>query len=338
MSNINGKAYAMNLITPVYVHTGWLLLFFIPGLVLLVKCLSYFLGFPFGEGLGGLWAVLLAIAGVGLLLLGLARWIGIVNWLHQYLFWLAAATCFYFTTQANHQLWSAVVIGILGLALLIVGFLMLRNGITWLNRLIFWLAGLPAFQATSFGGLLTLSLIHYARWVIVRDKDFPCFAAEGQPREELKYGYMFFFSNFNGSWTQYVDSFSVAIPGGLNLLWKWNLGWHDAKVETPFNGYVTRNQIDTEFYYNSYPLASSNDVKSAKKVKRAITDELMANLDTISPEDFKKKFDKVITERQADLSKMEPTPVVSLAHEAIERRQSIQEFEQNELSTDKSNS
>jgi len=93
----------------------------------------------------------------------------------------------------------------------------IKVSMVWLNKLIFLVVGVKLFQKWTFGGLLTLSLIHYARWVIIGKNQFPNLDSE-QPKEELEYAYMFFFSNFNGSWTQYVDSFSMAIPSGLNLL------------------------------------------------------------------------------------------------------------------------
>jgi len=93
----------------------------------------------------------------------------------------------------------------------------LRWYTAWINRLIFWAAQLPFLDVLN--GLLTLSLIHYARWVIVKPSQFPHLASS-QPKETIKYAYMFFFSNFNGSWTQYVDSFHMSIPDGLNLFWK----------------------------------------------------------------------------------------------------------------------
>jgi hypothetical protein len=192
----------------------------------------------------------------------------------------------------------------------------------WINRVIFWIGGLSYFQKRAFGGLITLSLIHYARWVIVGRNQFP-WLGEEQPREKLNYGYMFFFSNFNGSWTQYVDSFSMAIPSGLNLLWYKNVGKPGAVPETPFNAYVIKNQIWTEHYYNSYPIASSNDVKSAKRVKQQLL-TLCENLDTVSEDQFIKKYNEVLFELQADISQMEPTPVVSLAYEAIEKRTRIE--------------
>ena len=198
----------------------------------------------------------------------------------------------------------------------------IKSNRVWINKFIFWLAGLKLFQKRSFGGLLTLSLIHYARWVIIGKNQFPHLGPE-QPKEELNYSYMFFFSNFNGSWTQYVDSFSMAIPGGLDLLWWKNVGWPKSVPETPFNAYVIKNQIWTNHYYNAYPMSSSNDVKSAKKVKKKLLD-LSQNLDGISAADFQKKYDLALLELQADISHMAPTPVVSLAHEAAETRKSKQ--------------
>jgi hypothetical protein len=187
----------------------------------------------------------------------------------------------------------------------------------FLNRLIFWLAGLSLFQKSAFRGLHTLSLIHYARWVIFTDKDVPDL---GQPKEKLHYGYMLFFSNFNGSWTQYVDSFSMSIRRGLDLLWYKNVGWPGSVPETPFNKYVVSNQIWTEHYYNAYPLASSNDIKSARIVKQKVTELSKLNLNAIPAIEFQVLYDKAVLELQCHLSQMERTPVVSIANEAIYKR------------------
>lgn len=192
----------------------------------------------------------------------------------------------------------------------------------WLNRFIFWIGGLPALQKQSFGGLGTLSLIHYARWVVIGRKQFPWLGGN-QPREKLNYAYMFFFSNFNGSWSQYVDSFSMAIPGGLNLLWYKSVGKPGAIPETPFNSYVLKNQIWTDHYYNAYPLASSNDVKSAQRVKANLL-VLLENIEMISENEFLKLYHTALFNLQADISQMESTPVVSLANEAIAKRDRIE--------------
>jgi hypothetical protein len=184
------------------------------------------------------------------------------------------------------------------------------------NRFIFWLAGTRPF-AFKLRGLRTLSLIHYARWAIVRPSQFPRLDP-AQPRETLKYAYMFFFSNFNGSWAQYVDSFSAAIPKGLNLLWLRNVKYPRSVPTQPFHDYITRNQIWTDHYYNAYPMASANDIKSAVKVR----ERLIAFIGESpgSDADFCAGYDQLLLDLHADLSPMEPTPIVSLSAEQVESR------------------
>jgi hypothetical protein len=186
---------------------------------------------------------------------------------------------------------------------------------SWLNRLFFWASSV---YTPFLSGLLTLSLIHYARWVIVKPSQFPNMG-HGQPTEELRYNYMFFFSNFNGSWDQYVDSFSSAIPSGLDLFWKRNIQYPGSVPMLPFHHYITRNQIWTDHYYNAYPMASSNDVKSARRVKQALLtfiDDVKAD----SPAAFQQKYNRLLLGLQHDISQMGPNPVISLAARAVEQR------------------
>ena len=48
----------------------------------------------------------------------------------------------------------------------------IRWWLVWVNKLIFWVGGLKYFSFL-FQGLTTLSLIHYARWVILKANQFP---------------------------------------------------------------------------------------------------------------------------------------------------------------------
>lgn len=189
----------------------------------------------------------------------------------------------------------------------------------WINKLIFWAAPLPALDALK--GLTTLSLIHYARWAIVKPCQFPRLSDDPdvQPKETLKYNYMFFFSNFNGSWTQYVDSFHMSIPSGLNLFWKLNLKYPKSVPLQPFHSYITYNQVWTSHYYNAYPTAASNDVKAAKNIKSGL-EAFIGDTKNASPDEFKKKYDALLNELQNDLSLMAHTPIVSLAAEAVALR------------------
>jgi len=190
----------------------------------------------------------------------------------------------------------------------------IRGLLVPLNKAIFWAVGTPLLKL-SLRGLQTLSMIHYARWVILREHDFPHLSPD-QPREKLRYGYMMFFSNFNGSWEQYVDSFAAAIPSGLNLLWFWNVGWPTAVPETPFHRYVEFNQIWTDYYYSAYPMAASNDVKSAQHVKQSLCDFVERTADS-APEEFLRQYHGLLKELQADLGMLAATPIVSLAAEEV---------------------
>jgi len=187
-----------------------------------------------------------------------------------------------------------------------------------LNKLIFWLVtNTPLRKALT--GLRTLSLIHYARWVIIKPNQFP-HLDDSQPKEDLTYSYMLFFSNFNGSWDQYVDSFHTSIPGGLDLIWLKSVGYPKSSPLAPFHRYITYNQIWTNHYYNAYPMAASNDVKSAKKLKSELIDFKNKTAD-LSPEQFQEQYHELMFTLQHDLGEMKPSPIVSLAAEAVQQRQ-----------------
>ena len=151
------------------------------------------------------------------------------------------------------------------------------------QRLIFMLARcLPA----TLAGLLGLRLIHFARWVIIRRRDWP---APGGGRQTLRYDYMLFMSNFNGTWDQYIDAFSDGIPGGLDLFWYTSVKYpHSIPIAT-FKNYIVFNQIDTDFYYNATPGASQRDIKAAFTVLSAIR-RLAAAHATTTPADFAVRF------------------------------------------------
>ena len=185
----------------------------------------------------------------------------------------------------------------------------------WLNRLVFNIA--VRFPAT-LKGLKTLSLIHYARWVIIPRHTFPRLD-KCQPKEDLNYSYMLFFSNFNGSWDQYVDSFTFAIPSGLDLFWKWNIRYTKSVPLTPFHDYIRQNQIYTSHYYSAYPMASANDVKSAKILKSTLV-QFCKDTRGSTAEDFLKAYHGLLNKLQHHLGEMRPTPVVSMAVRSVEAR------------------
>jgi hypothetical protein len=137
-------------------------------------------------------------------------------------------------------------------------------GSTWVNRLIFMAS---RAISSSLSGLLGLSLIHFARWVIIERDQWP---QMGQPPQTLKNDYILFCSNFNGTWDQYIDAFADGIPGGLDLLWYSSTKYPHSIPITPFKTYIRANQVDTNYYYNATPGSGQRDIKQALRLAAAI--------------------------------------------------------------------
>lgn len=176
---------------------------------------------------------------------------------------------------------------------------------TWLNRLIFMVSrGLP----NTLGGLLGLSLIHFARWILVKRDEWPDL---GQGKQTLQNDYMIFCSNFNGTWDQYIDAFSDGIPNGLNLFWYTATKYPTSIPVTPFKNYITYNQIYTDYYYNATPGSAQRDVKCAMRVYDTLRD-LAARHANESPEAFANSYRDALLKMQGCLGEPGYGPVASL--------------------------
>ncbi|MEP1519377.1 hypothetical protein [Ascidiaceihabitans sp.] len=176
---------------------------------------------------------------------------------------------------------------------------------TWLNRLVFMAArGLPA----NLMGLLGLSIIHFARWVIIKPEDWPDL---GQGKQNLNNDYMLFCSNFNGTWDQYIDAFSDGIPNGLNLFWYSATKYPGSIPVTPFKDYITYNQLSNDYYYNATPGSAQRDVKSAIQVYQQVL-ALSGDHANTSAEDFSRAYKTAILQVQDDLGDPGFGPVASL--------------------------
>jgi hypothetical protein len=180
----------------------------------------------------------------------------------------------------------------------------MRPCLTWINRFFFMASrAIPA----KLEGLLGLSIIHFARWVIIKRDQWPDL---GQGKQKLQNDYMLFCSNFNGTWDQYIDAFSDGIPDGLDLLWYSSTRYPHSIPITPFKDYIRVNQIDTDYYYNSVPGAAQRDVKAALRVRRAIL-ALAGRHGSLDPIAFQKLYVTTLTGVQNDLGYQGEAPVAS---------------------------
>jgi len=173
-----------------------------------------------------------------------------------------------------------------------------------LRALFFILGAIKPLQAN----LKNLSFIHFARWVIIRRNQFPHLSDE-QPRENLHYDYMIFFSNFNGTWNQYIDAFSAVLSTGLNAIWRWSEKFPGSIPVTLFKEYIARVQFDTDYYFTAYPHATANDLKSAHIVQASL-DNLIQQTQKCTPENFSNAWRSFVIQVQGHLGDTGEAPIV----------------------------
>jgi hypothetical protein len=177
---------------------------------------------------------------------------------------------------------------------------------TWLLRALFFaLWHIKPLQQD----LINLSFIEFARWVIIPRRRFP-FLAHGQAEEDLQYDYLLFFSNFNGTWNQYIDAFSSVLSRGLNLIWRWSEKFPGSVPITPFKEYIAQVQFDTDYYYTAYPYATANDLKAAHIVQASL-DQLVQQANNTNPQQFADAYLRFVLQVQAHLGNTGQAPLVS---------------------------
>jgi len=185
----------------------------------------------------------------------------------------------------------------------------------WVQRLIFMAA--RAFPST-LKGLLGLSLIHFARWVIIKRNQWP----EGdRGKPSLKNDYVLFCSNFNGTWDQYIDAFSDGIPQGLDLFWYASFKYPHSIPITAFKNYITHNQFDTGYYYNATPGSAQRDIKAALKVYAELK-ALAAKSASLDAKTFPREYNMALARVQNCLGSPGYAPIASLDTETAEQNRS----------------
>ena len=130
-----------------------------------------------------------------------------------------------------------------------------------LLSILLWIFSLPYFTLQFARNLM---FIHFACWQPVNRNKFPRLSEE-QPKEDLKYDYFLFTTNFNGSWDQYIDAFGLIkkVRTGLNAIWFTSKGFPGAWPIRPFKKYIHYYEYQMDLYYNAYPGLSVRDITSA---------------------------------------------------------------------------
>ena len=142
--------------------------------------------------------------------------------------------------------------------------------------------------------LVALSFIHFARWSIVTKIPYN---GPPQPKQKLRYAHMYFESNFNGGWEEYIDAFSHILTSGMAAFWGSSYGFPKALPVTPFKEYIKRNESVACHYFSAYPQATITMVKAALELDEKLA-PLKRNAKSMEPEAFAAAYKQMLTDAQ----------------------------------------
>jgi hypothetical protein len=144
------------------------------------------------------------------------------------------------------------------------------------------------------GTLRKLSFIHFARWSIVRELPY-----NGPPQRlrKLRYPHMYFESNFNGGWEEYIDAFSHILTNGMTAFWGSSYGYPKPLPTAPFKKYIKENETDAAHFYSAYPEATSTMIQAALRLDERLA-PLKANAARMDPDEFAAAYRALLTDVQ----------------------------------------
>jgi hypothetical protein len=154
--------------------------------------------------------------------------------------------------------------------------------------IVFWIG---RHVSSTLKKLQMLSFIHFARWIVI-----PVFPGG----EKLHYRYLFFESNFNGLWDQYIDAFSEVVPQRMKGIWGTSYGFPGPIPVEPFKRYIRANEYVANHYWSAYPGATTTEIISSKRVVAALED-LRSRADGMTPDQFKAEYERMLASVQGDL-------------------------------------
>jgi hypothetical protein len=138
---------------------------------------------------------------------------------------------------------------------------------------------------------LQFKFIYYVRWALFR---------EFAPDEKKKYTYLFFESNFDIPWRQYIDAFAYVIPKDIRVIWGRGFAFPGPPPAEPLKRWIAANSLEGGHYYSAYPQASVKMTLSALQSRERL-EKLAAESRSMSPAQFRAAFDAAVADLQLHL-------------------------------------
>jgi hypothetical protein len=149
---------------------------------------------------------------------------------------------------------------------------------------------LPRLTAT----LRQLSFIHFARWTVI---PAPAYNGPPQRKRRWRYPHMYFESNFNGGWEEYIDAFSHILTSGMTAFWGSSYGFPKPLPTGPFKEYIQVNETEADHYYCAYPDATSTMIQRALELEQGLA-ALTLHAERMDPEAFAAAYRSFLTDVQ----------------------------------------
>ena len=135
----------------------------------------------------------------------------------------------------------------------------------YLLRFVLFSINFLAVTVFRDGRLGLITTIHFARWIIIDDDRR-----------------LVFFSNFDGSWENYLGDFIDRASEGLTSIWTNTIGFPDTKFliwggsrdELRFKNYARNSQVVTDFWYSAYRDLSCENVINNSQIRAGLVGEL----------------------------------------------------------------
>jgi hypothetical protein len=124
-----------------------------------------------------------------------------------------------------------------------------------------WLLDYACRHIFNRGRLTRVQTIHFARWVLLDDKQRLLFA-----------------SNYDGSLDSYMDDFINKVAWGLNLVFSNGVGYprtrwlvvEGARNEQHFKNYLRRHELPTDVWYKAYPGLTAFDLATNTRIREGV--------------------------------------------------------------------
>ena len=138
---------------------------------------------------------------------------------------------------------------------------------------------------------LQFKFIYYVRWAVFRE-----FSAG----EKKRYSYLFFESNFDIPWRQYIDAFAYVIPKDIRVIWGRGFSFPGPPPAEPLKRWIAMNSLEGGHYHSAYPKASVKMTLAAFEAHDRLL-RLKREAAGLSPEQFRKAFDAAVADLQRHL-------------------------------------